>query len=68
MKSETKKSGLKESDFEVIPIPIYYLFHNEFEVNQYKTFIYLFQTRIIWFSYRKNFQTNCKTIQTDNYA
>ena len=50
------ESELKESNFEIIPIPVYYLFHNEFNNDQYNTFMYLFQNRILWFSYRKNFQ------------
>lgn len=49
-------SNCIDSSFEVIPIPVYYLFHNEFNNDQYKTFMYLFQTKIIWFSYRRNFQ------------
>jgi len=55
-----------DSDFEVVPIPVYYLFHNEFSNDQYKLFMYLFQNKIIWFSYRKNFQPIVKPAKQIN--
>ena len=49
------ESQYNNDPFELVPLPVYNIFHDKFESHQYSDFLYRFQ-KILWFSYRKNFQ------------
>jgi cysteine protease ATG4 len=48
------------SHFDLVPNSVYHVFHDSFEQEQYREFLYRFQ-KILWFSYRKNFQPILKS-------